>query len=376
MIRNLLYIKEQYERHKMKEQFNKSNKSIMSKAIDTISGIFIPILNVLMAAAILKGILMLLVSAGVLEEVSGIYRVLYAVSDGFFYFLPLFLAFTSAHKLKADPFAAVLIAAALLYPDITSMLAQGEKVQLFGFPIKQVTYPSSVIPVILAVALLHYVELPLEKYLPNIIKGFLKPLLSVIIVVPITFLVFGPIGALVGDGLARLYSVLYEFNPILTGVIFGLIWQPMVVFGFQWGLVPVIINNITMHGYDTILPLLGPAVFGQAGAALAVSFLTKKKDFKSVAVSSSITAILGVTEPALYGVNLPLKRPMVAACIAGAIGGGIVGTSTASAISFAFPSVISMIVYLGNGFGTFLTACILGFLIGFSLTFLFRIKEE
>lgn len=353
----------------------KKQNSLFHRMIDTISGIFIPILNVLMAAALLKGILILIVNTGLISETDGVYRILYGISDGFFYYLPIFLAYTASKKLQADTFTSVLIAAVLLYPDITKIFESGIGFYSFGLPIPPVTYQSSVIPIVLAVGLLHFIEIPLEQYLPGSVKGFLKPLIALLIVVPVTFLLFGPIGALVGDGLAAVYKLLYDFSPVLAGSIFGLIWQPMVVFGFQWGLVPVIINNINTYGVDSILPLLGPAVLGQAGAAMAVSMLTKNKKMKTVAFSGAISAILGVTEPVLYGVTIPLKRPMVAACIAGAIGGGVVGTSRAGALSFAFPSMVSLVVYFGEGFWTFLFACVLGFVIGFVLTYLFRFSD-
>jgi PTS system beta-glucosides-specific IIC component len=238
-----------------------------------------------------------------------------------------------------------------------------------------VTYPSSVIPILLAVGLLHFVELPLEKYTPNAVKGFLKPMIALVIVVPITFLVFGPIGSMIGSGLADAYSALYNFNPILAGAIFGMIWQPMVVFGFQWGMVPVIIEHVNTLGFDTFLPLVGAGVMGQAGAAMAVSILAKNKKLKTVALSGSITAILGVTEPVLYGISIPLKRPMIAACIAGAIGGAFVGTSNARAVAFAFPSMISLVVYLGDGFFTFLFSMVAGFFIALILGLLLRFNE-
>lgn len=349
--------------------------SLFSKMIDIISGIFIPIINVLMAAALLKGILIVVTSAGLLAETDGAYRILYALSNGFFHFLPMFLAFTAAKKLKADPFTSVMIAGALVYPDITTLFESGMGMDFFGFSISPVIYPSGVIPIILAVGLLHFVEIPLEKYLPKVLKGFLKPMIAVAVVTPITFLVFGPFGTMVGDVLANSYAILYGFSPVVAGVIFGFLWQPMVVFGFHWGLVPVIISNINAHGVDSILPLLGPAVMGQAGAAMAVFFMAKNKKLKTLAMSGSITAILGATEPVLYGITIPLKRPMTAACIAGAIGGGIVGTSNAGAMSFAFPSMSTLVVYFGEGFWTFFFALIVGFIVGFVLTFLFRFKE-
>lgn len=353
----------------------KDKNSIANRVIDTISGIFIPIIQVLMAAALLKGFLVLAVNSGLVAETDGAYRILYAIADGFFYFLPMFLAYTASKKLKADSFTSVLIAAALLYPGITEIFEAGTGLDFFGIRVHPVTYQSGVIPIILAVGLLHFIEQPLERYLPSAVKGFLKPMLSVLIVVPVTFIIFGPFGTLIGDGLARAYAMLYGFSPALAGVIFGLIWQPLVVFGVQWGMVPVIISNISNYGVDTILPMLGPAVMGQAGAAMAVSILTKNKKLKTVAFSSSVTAILGITEPVLYGVTIPLKRPMAAACIAGAIGGGIVGAFHAAAVSFAFPSMVTLVVYFGKGFWAFFFALLLGFVLGFLLTFILRFQD-
>lgn len=349
--------------------------SVFNRVIDTISGIFLPVINVLMAAALLKGLLLVIVNAGLLSEASGAYRILYAISDGFFHFLPIFLAYTASHKLKADPFTSMLLAAALVYPDITNHFAQGKGLEFFGVAVSPVNYPSSVIPIILAVGVLHYVELPLER-LPGAVKGFLKPMLALIIVTPITFLIFGPLGTLVGNGLSAAYSAIYGFSPIVAGAVFGLIWQPMVVFGFHWGMVPVIIEHINTLGTDSFLPLCGPAVMGQAGAAMAVSILAKNKKLKTVALSSSVTAILGVTEPVLYGITIPLKRPMIAACIAGAIGGAIVGTSGAGAVAFAYPSMISLVVYFGQGFWTFFLSMIAGFFISLILGLLFKFNES
>lgn len=350
-------------------------KTNINKLIDIISGIFIPVVNILTAVAILKGILMILVNTGVMSEGDGAYIILYSLADGFFYYLPVFLALTSAKKLGADKFTAVLIALALLHPEISKIFQSNTALDFLGFTVKPVSYSSSVIPILLAVILLHYVEKPLERYLPTVIKGFLKPLISIIIVTPLTFLVFGPLGALIGDGLAGAYALLYDFSPLIAGLCLGFIWQPMVVVGLQWGLVPVIIDNLITNGVDTILPMLGPAVFAQAGVAAAVSIMTKNKKLKSVGISGSITAILGTTEPVLFGISIPYRTPMLAACIAGAIGGGIVGAAGSEAVSFAFPSLITMVVYMSKGFSAFLSSCILCFFIAFGLMFIFKFKD-
>lgn len=350
-------------------------KNSFNKFIDIISGIFIPVVNILMAAAVLKGILMILINTGAMSEGDGAYIILYSLADGFFYYLPVFLALTSAKKFGTDRFTAVLIALALLHPEITKVFQGNSELDFLGIGVKPVSYSSSVIPILLAVILLYYVEKPLERYLPSMIKGFLKPLISILIVTPLTFLVFGPIGALIGDGLASGYALLYNFSPLVAGICLGFIWQPMVVVGLQWGLVPVIIDNLVTNGVDTILPMLGPAVFAQAGVAAAVSIMTKNKKLKSVGISGSITAILGTTEPVLFGISIPYKTPMLAACIAGAIGGGIVGAAGSEAISFAFPSLITIVVYMGKGFSAFLLSCILCFFIAFGLMFIFRFKD-
>ncbi len=360
----------------MTRQVEKKKTNIFNKILEIISGIFIPIINIMMAASLIKGFLMLAVSIGIVDQADGVYILIYTISDAFFYFLPIFLAYSAAKKLDAEPYTSVLIAAALLYPGITELFSQGIGLDFLGLQIKAVNYPSSVIPIILAVFMQSYIEKPLEKYLPTVLKGFLKPMLTLLLVIPITFLFFGPIGTLMGEALTNAYGYLYELSPIFTGIVFGGIWQLMVVFGIQWGFVPVMIENINQHGMDTILPMIGPGVFAQAGAALAVSILAKGKKLKSRALSGSITALFGVTEPILYTVNVPLKRPMLAGCIAAAVGGGIIGSSSARAIAYATPSVVSMVVYFGEGFWHFLFACILSFVLAFLLTLFFRFKEE
>lgn len=359
----------------MNEALKNNIKTGFNKFIDIISGIFIPVVNILMAVAVLKGILMILVNTGIMSEVDGAYIILYSLADGFFYYLPVFLALTSAKKLGTDRFTAILIALALLHPEITRIFQEDIILDFFGVTVKSVAYSSSVIPILLAVIFLHYVEKPLDRYLPNVLKGFLKPLISIIIVTPLTFLLFGPIGALIGDGLASAYAMLYNISPLIAGICLGFIWQPMVVVGLQWGLVPVIIDNLVTNGVDTILPMLGPGVFAQAGAAAAVSIITKNKKLKSVGVSGTITALLGTTEPILFGISIPYKTPMLAACISGAIGGGIVGAAASEAVSFAFPSLITLVVYMGKGFRAFISSCILCFFIAFGLMFIFRFKD-
>lgn len=346
------------------------SKSTLDKIIDGISGIFLPIVNLLSAAGILKGILVILTSLSVLSESGDTYLVLNAMADSLFYFLPIFLAFTAGRKFGANPYVAVIIAGVLLYPSLNSVLESGETVHFLGLPLRGVTYHSSVIPIILAAALLRYVEKLLNRVVPKLIQSFTVPLLSVLIVSLITLLVFGPIGAVIGDGLATGYEWVYGLSPVIAGVILCAIIQPMVIFGFHWSFFLVSMNNIALTGSDTILTLMAPSVFAQAGAAIAVMIKSRDKSFKSTCASAALSAILGVTEPAMFGVNLPRKKPMIAVCIGAGIGGGLAGLSGASAVSFVLPSLASLPVFFGDGFALMMAGCAVAAVSAFVITML------
>lgn len=344
-------------------------KSGYQVVVDQITGIFLPIINIITAASILKSIVVLLAAFGVISENGGFYQIFYAATDGFFYFLPFYLAYATAKQWKADPYIALLIPVAMLYPDITAVLENGGSLNLFGLNVPPTIYHSSVIPVVMAVGLLHFVEKPCNRYIPESIRGFLKPMVCCLVVLPVTFLVFGPMGTWIGDVLTKVFFAVYEWNPIAAGAFMGFVMQPMVVVGAHWSVVPVSISNILLHGYDVIMPLVGGAVYAQAGAALAVGLMYKEnKEKQRVAYQASLTAALGVTEPALFGVNVPLLRPMLAACLSGAIGGAMVGFAGTHCTSFAFPSFLTSVAFVGPGFGIFLFSMAFSFVLGFLFT--------
>lgn len=344
-------------------------KSGYQVVVDQITGIFLPIINIITAASILKSIVVLLAAFGVISENGGFYQIFYAATDGFFYFLPFYLAYAAAKQWKAEPYIALLIPVAMLYPDITAVLENGGSLNLFGLNVPPTIYHSSVIPVVMAVGLLHFVEKPCNRYIPESIRGFLKPMVCCLVVLPVTFLVFGPMGTWIGDVLTKVFFAVYEWNPIAAGAFMGFVMQPMVVVGAHWSVVPVSISNILLHGYDVIMPLVGGAVYAQAGAALAVGLMYKEnKEKQRVAYQASLTAALGVTEPALFGVNVPLLRPMLAACLSGAIGGAMVGFAGTHCTSFAFPSFLTSVAFVGPGFGIFLFSMAFSFVLGFLFT--------
>lgn len=356
--------------------FDKKVIDIINKVIDVISGMFLPLVNVMSASGILKGILAILVTFDVLSETSSTYVILHSISDGFFYFVPVFLAYTASKKFNTDSFTSILIAMILVHPSITQLFQSDKIIDFMGFRVIPAIYSSSVIPIILAIGMLHFVEKIISKVLPEVIEGFFTPLCSILIIIPLTILLFGPIGIKVGDFLANVYSMAYNFSPTIAGFFIGSLIQVMVIFGFHWSLVPLAINNIAVNGYDTILALMGAAAFAQAGAALAVCIKTKNKKLKTISLSAAISALFGVTEPALFGVNLPLKKPLIFVCIGGGVGGAIAGATGAAATSFAFPGLATLPVYLGKGFSGFLISCIVGFLLSFLLTFIFKFEDK
>lgn len=354
----------------------RSAKDIINIVIDGISGIFLPIVNLLSAAGIMKGILIILTTTRVLSTTSGTYLILDAMASSLFTFLPVLLAYTSAKKFGADPFTSVVIAGILLYPNLVAVQASGKTIDFLGIPILGVKYASSVIPIIMAVGMLVYLERWLNLVLPEVVRGFLTPFLCIILVGFATLFTFGPLGKVIGDGLAAGYEWVYALSPIFAGLLLGASVQPMVIFGFHWSLILIAMNNIAVSGHDTVLAMMGPAVFAQAGAALAVMIKSHDPAFKSTCISAAVSAMFGITEPAMFGVNLPRKKPLVAVCLGGGIGGVMAGISRAQATAFAFPSLVALPIFFGKGFVMYLASCLSGLVVAFLLTLVLKFDVD
>ncbi len=349
-----------------------TKKSMLNTIIAGISEIFLPIVNLLSAAGILKGILVILTSFHLLSGSGDTYLILNALGDSLFYFLPIILAVAAAKKFGTDPYLAAMIGGVLLYPAITAAFDSGGQIFFAGIPIRPVVYKSSVIPIIMAVGLLKFTEQFLNKFIPDMIRGFLTPLLCIVIVSLMTLFLFGPMGAVIGDALAVAYEFLYQVSPVISGMILGALIQIMVIFGIHWSFILISMNNVAVRKEDTILALIGPAVFAQAGAALAVFVKSKDQKFRSLCLSAALSACFGVTEPAMFGINLPLKKPMAAVCIGGGLGGAIAGWSGARAVTFAFPSLATLPIFFGESFLMYLVSCIAALVSAFALTMLFK----
>ncbi|AZK47572.1 beta-glucoside-specific PTS transporter subunit IIABC [Paenibacillus lentus] len=350
----------------------------LGSLIDVISSIFAPLLGVMAGAGILKGLLLIAENFNWLEKTEPTYIILFAAADSLFYFLPVLLAVTTARKFGGNVFTAVTIAGALLYPSITALKDTEGPIDFFGIPVVMMSYSSTVIPIILSVIIMSKLEKLCNRYIHESVKNFITPLISLVIMLPLTLIVFGPFGVYVGNGIADALLAVFAFSPLLAGAILGAGWQLLVIFGVHWGLVPVFINNVAVYGKDSIKPPATASVFAQTGAALGVMLKTKNKKLKTLAGSATLSALFGITEPAVYGVTLPLKRPFIAGVIGGGVGGAIIGQAGTQAFASGAPGLLTLPIFYGPG-GQGFPGLILGittsFILSAVLTYILGFKD-
>lgn len=358
----------------MEKPVKEPQKMTIRKAIDSvtdlIASLFLPFINLLVSAGILKGIFVILSVTNVIHKGTSTYEIMYSISEAFFYFIPVFLAFTASKRFKVDTFTSVAIACVLLFPNLTTLMTGGKAIDLFGIPVQLVQYQASIIPILLAIFLQKYVEKAC-KMIPETLRGMLIPPICLLIIVPITLVVFGPIGMVVGNAFANGYKVVYSASPLIAGFLLGAVQQIMVIFGLHWALFPIVLNNIAVRGFDTLIPLFGGAIFAQGGAAFAVALKCKDAKNRSLALSAAATTLLGITEPALFTVNIPLKKPMICACIAGGLGSAVIGGFNVQASSFALPALTTLPVFMAHNFVAYLVGLGVGFAAAFVLTMVF-----
>ncbi len=323
--------------------------NLLNRFIAMISAIFTPVLWALAGTGLLKAFLAAAVTFGWMDTATSTYAVLNALSDAFINFLPLALSITAARYFKASEWTSLAIAGALLYPSMTALVGQPD-LTFFGIPFTMVNYVSSVIPIIVIVWLQSHAERFLYAKLPSAIKRFVTPMLVVLVGVPIVFVVIGPLSDLIGGGLGGAIGWVFDNAPWAGGAIMGGLWQVFVIFGLHWGLVPLFTLELQTTGE---LALIGPvfaAVLAQAAAVAGVWVRARNKSLKSLAAPATLSGFLaGITEPAIYGINLPLKRPFAFGIVGGAIGGAIIAIGGVFSTAFVVPSGLSLPALFGNG---------------------------
>lgn len=365
------------------------DKGIINKFVDVVSSIFAPCLGVLAATGMLKGFTGLFMILGFLSAESGTYKILNAIGDSFFYYFPIFLGYTASKKFKLNNLVGMVLGASLLHPslygpkkEILYTLFKGSFIQsdiymtFFNIPVILIDYSSSVIPIIISCYFAAKVEKILKNIIPSVVKSFLLPLFTVLIIGPLMFILIGPLTTWGSDLLGIFTTSLYDLSPTIAGVFIGGFWQVFVIFGLHWGIIPIYFNNISTLGKDPILAPYFAASFAQMGIVLAILFKTKDKKLKTLCVPAFISSIFGVTEPAIYGITLPKKKPFILSCIIAGICGGIIGFSKTNAYIigglgiFEIPSFINPKTGLDFSFYGMIISIIVAFILGFVIMYL------
>nr|WGD60937.1 beta-glucoside-specific PTS transporter subunit IIABC [Bacillus velezensis] len=355
---------------------SKQKKNVLSAVFDVISGVFTPILPAIAGAGMIKGLVALAVTFGWMSEKSQTHSILTAVGDGAFYFLPLLLAVSAARKFRCNPYVAAAVAGAILHPDLTALLGAGKSISFIGLPVTAATYSSTVIPILLAIWLMSYVEKGIDRITPSSLKLIAVPMLTLVIVVPVTLITVCPLGAILGNYLSVGVNDLFNHAGIAAMILLAGTFSLIIMTGMHYALVPIMINNIAQNGHDYILPAMFLANMGQAGASFAVFLKSKNKTFKSLAFTTSITALMGITEPAMYGVNMRLKKPFAAALIGGAAGGAFYGvTGVASYIVGGNAGLPSIPVFIRPTFLYALIGLFISFAAGMAAALLIGFED-
>ena len=359
---------------------NKTKKKFkFSDIFEVISSIFVPCIPIISGCGILKGFLSLFLAFGWLEATSQTYIILNIIGDAGFYFLPFLLAYSTAQRFKVNPFYAVVLAGVLLHPDLTTLFDSGETVRFLGLTVTGARYASSVIPIILAVWVMHYVQDFFERYIPKVLQIIFVPFCTLLTMALVTLIFIGPLGTVIGDWIAVGLMFLEDKVNWLIPTLIGAFTPLLVMTGMHYSLFPLVFQQLASYGYQTIVTGMLPSNTAQAAAALAVGIKSKNKDLKDLGFSSSFTALLGITEPALYGVTMKLKKPFYAVMIGGALGGFFMGINNVHSFTPNGISLLQIGVYLGgnslNNVIYVLISSVIAFASTFILTLVFGFED-
>lgn len=360
----IIDIKKDDKRIEEQKNNNKEKKSFIAVILDVFISVMVPLVGVMSAAGILKGLLALALSMGWLIKEGGTYQLFYTIADSTFYFLPIMIGYTASKKFGMSVFTGMAIGASLLYPTISQILSQEALytvfegtmfstpvyVTMFGLPVLLMNYSSTIIPAILAVFLGSKVEKFIDKRTHQLIKSFFVPLMTLIIIVPFTYLVIGPVSVLISQALGNLIVSTYNINPGIVSAILGGLWIPMVLFGVHGAITPIALSNYFTMGYDIIFPMIASHSFIVAGVVLGITLRTKDNKLKSVGYPAFVSAFLvGVIEPALYGVLLARKRLLIITCVLSSIGGAIMGFTKTTLYQLAGQGIFALPSYIVPG---------------------------
>ena len=355
-----------------------SEKNLFDRFVDIVSGIFQPVLGVLCAAGILKGLTAVAVVFG-LDQKSGLYLILNAAGDGMFQYLPLFLAITASRRFKLDSFTGLALGCAMVYPTLATSIKSSTN--FWGIPVMLPAggYYQTVVPIILAMWFATIIQKQMKKIMPDAIKMFAVPLMTLLICVPVSLLAIGPVANGLSAAVGYAFTSVYRFSPVLYGTLLGGFWQVLVMFGLHWGLVPLALIDFAQKGCSTSLVAATAVCFAQTGALAAIMLRSKEVKVKQVGFPALISSVFGITEPAIYGLTLPMRLPFVMTCVAGAVQGAYCGLTDITGYTmggmgvFAFPSFVNTATHSMKCVLDFGIASLIALVMGFVLTIIVKI---
>lgn len=355
-----------------------SEMNLFDRFVDIVSGIFQPVLGVLCAAGILKGLTAVAVVFG-LDQKSGLYLILNAAGDGMFQYLPLFLAITASRRFKLDSFTGLALGCAMVYPTLATSIKSSTN--FWGIPVMLPAggYYQTVVPIILAMWFATIIQKQMKKIMPDAIKMFAVPLMTLLICVPVSLLAIGPVANGLSAAVGYAFTSVYRFSPVLYGTLLGGFWQVLVMFGLHWGLVPLALIDFAQKGCSTSLVAATAVCFAQTGALAAIMLRSKEVKVKQVGFPALISSVFGITEPAIYGLTLPMRPPFVMTCVAGAVQGAYCGLTDITGYTmggmgvFAFPSFVNTATHSMKCVLDFGIASLIALVMGFVLTIIVKI---
>ncbi|MBC2255529.1 PTS transporter subunit EIIC [Listeria ivanovii] len=370
------------EKKEVIEASEDKKKSVFSNILDTITGIFTPLLPAITAAAMIKTLLVLLDLFHLIDPTGGTYKVLTFAGDTAFYFMPVLVAFSASLKFKLNPYLGALMGLILIHPSFVTIVADKNPINLFGFlPVTLANYSSTVIPVMLIIWIASYVDRYADKFCPEAVKFFIRPLVTFFVMIPLALVVIGPLGYLVGIGLENVIDAIQAHAIWVLPLIFGALSPIFIMTGMHYAItIPLVLQSISSNGFDMLGIGFLVANIAQGGAAFAVGRYAKTTQVKSLAYSSGFTALLGITEPALYGVNLKYKKPFLAVMIAGGISGLLAGILSVKRMTFAPTGLTTLPIFIdpANPWNLIfaILVSVLSFILAFILTTVFIYKDN
>lgn len=354
-----------------------SSKNIVINILNKLTVIFNPIVTALAGAGMLKALLVILSTYNFLATTDSTYKILSAAGNSVFYFLPLFLAISCAKAFNCNIFISLGIAASLMEPNFTSLIKNnGDIVNFFMFPVVLMSYSGTLIPAIISIYVYSKLEIILKKIIPKSLELFLSSMIALMIMVPLTIMVIGPIGVFLGDAVGNIINVISNKSGLFAGALIGGSWTLLVMLGIHWGVVPIMVNNISRLGFDVIRPMIAAATFASSGAAFGVFLKSKNKKTKAFALSSLLPSLLGgITEPIIYGISIKYKKPFVAQIIAGTVAGAFLGATKTKAIVYVFPALTTLPAFFGDTFKFYCIGISISFFLSAIITYILGFDE-